>query len=77
MRTRNTVLSMAGRLALSALMRITVFTACRRDVGQKRSKRAAVADTLGFPAPDRTVSRSVAPRWTERMSAITSTKPPA
>ena len=41
-----------------------VLTACRRDVGQERPRRAAVADTLRFPAPDRPVSRIVAPRWT-------------
>ena len=56
--------SVAGRLAWGALTVIAAFTACRRDVGQERPRRDAVADTLGFPAPDRPVSRIVAPRWT-------------
>lgn len=55
--------SMAARLALSTLLVIACST-CRRDVGQERPKRATVSDTLGFPAPDRPVSRIVAPRWT-------------
>lgn len=54
----------AGRNAWSALLVIAAFTACRREVVRERPRRAAVADTLRFPAPERPVSRIVAPRWT-------------
>ena len=54
----------AGRHALGALVAITALTACRRDIVRERPHRTAVADSLRFPAPDRPVSRIVAPRWT-------------
>ena len=44
-------------------MIMALLTACKRDVVRQRPERIAVSDTLGFPAPDRPVSRIVAPRW--------------
>ena len=53
-----------ARHAWAALMTIAALTACKRDVVRAPSQRTALSDTLGFPAPDRPVSRIVAPRWT-------------
>lgn len=38
--------------------------ACARHVDAQRPSASAPADTLHFPAPDRPISRIVAPRWT-------------
>lgn len=47
-----------------AMTAIMLLSACKREVARERPTRAMVVDTLGFPAPDRPVSRIVAPRWT-------------
>ena len=54
----------AYRHVLSAIVTVCFALACRRDVSRERPTRAAIVDSLAFPAPDRPVSRIVAPRWT-------------
>ena len=64
MSTRGTRRPAVVRCTLCALMAVTVLAACKRDVVRKRPSRGTTTDTLRFPAPDRPVSRIVAPRWT-------------
>ena len=64
MSTRSAMRPAVGRYTLCAMMALTVLAACRRDVARERLSHRTAADTLHFPAPDRPVSRIVAPRWT-------------
>lgn len=50
------------QLPLAALL--AALTACAPQLDAQKAAPAAAADTLRFPAPDRPVSRIVAPRWT-------------
>ena len=49
---------------LCTVLAATVLAACKHEVVRGRPSHGTTTDTLRFPAPDRPVSRIVAPRWT-------------